>query len=68
MDPHSGHIDRIDQLYAGDDVEAISLARQTKRKVPVEVWRDGRKIVRIDAAPGVWARYQAGDLTPSRTD
>lgn len=62
MNPHSGHIDQVQDLHAGDDVEAVYLASQSKREVPAELWRDGKKIVRIDGQPGLWARFNAGDF------
>lgn len=65
MDAHTGHIDRYEDFAASDDVEAIHRISQRPREVPVEIWRDGKKVLRIDAAADLWSRYQAGDL-PAR--
>lgn len=62
MDPHTGHIDRSEDFAASDDVEAIHQIARRPREMPVELWRDGRKVLRIDAAADIWSRYQAGDL------
>ena len=51
MNPVSGHIDRQETLHAGDDVAAVHLLQGRPGNVPVELWRDGRKISRQDGAP-----------------
>lgn len=51
MNPVSGHIDRRETLHAGDDVAAVHQLQGLKQNVPVELWRDGRKISRQDGAP-----------------
>ena len=51
MNPVSGHIDRRESLHAGDDVSAVHLLQGMPSDVPVELWRDGRKIVRQDGPP-----------------
>ncbi len=51
MNPVSGHIDRRGTLHAGDDVGAVHLLQGLKHDVPVELWRDGRKISRLDGPP-----------------
>ena len=51
MNAVSGHIDRRETLHAGDDVAAVHLLQGLKHKVPVELWRDGRKISRQDGPP-----------------
>jgi len=48
MNPVSGHIDRQEPLHAGDDVAAVHLLQGMRQDVPVELWRDGRKIARQD--------------------
>ena len=48
MNPVSGHIDRREALHAGDDVAAVHLLQRQRFDVPVELWRDGRKIARED--------------------
>lgn len=66
MDPRTGHIEAVETLLAGDDVEASYLAAQRRGAAPLELWRDGKKVVRVDAAPGILARFQAGDLPGDR--
>jgi hypothetical protein len=56
MNPQSGHIDGVEEFHSGDDVEAILLIQNRPRDVPVELWRDNRKVVRLDASPEVAAR------------
>ncbi len=52
MNPVSGHIDRRETLHAGDDVAAVHQLQGRTLDVPVELWRDGRKIARQDGPPG----------------
>jgi hypothetical protein len=51
MDPHSGHIEGVEEFHSGDDVEAILLVQNRRRDVPAELWCGGRKVMRLDAAP-----------------
>jgi hypothetical protein len=51
MNPHSGHIEGVEEVHSGDDVEAILLIQNRPRDVPVELWSGGRKVMRLDAAP-----------------
>ena len=51
MSPHSGHIEGVEEFHAADDSEAILLAQDRPRRVPVELWCGGRKVVRLDAQP-----------------
>jgi hypothetical protein len=53
MNPISGHIDRRETLHAGDDVAAVHLLQRRQFDVPVELWRDGRKISRQDGPPNL---------------
>ena len=48
MNPVSGHIDRQELLHAGDDVAAVHMLQSRPFDVPVELWREGRKISRQD--------------------
>jgi hypothetical protein len=48
MNPVSGHIDRQELLHAGDDVAAVHMLQSRAFAVPVELWREGRKISRQD--------------------
>ena len=51
LNPVSGHIDRRETLHAGDDVAAVHALQGRRFPVPVELWRDGRKISRQDGPP-----------------
>jgi hypothetical protein len=51
MDPYTGHIERAEQLHAADDVAAVHGLQQREEDHPRELWRGGRKVVRIDALP-----------------
>ncbi|HTU09793.1 MAG TPA: hypothetical protein VMG08_02750 [Allosphingosinicella sp.] len=51
MNPHSGHIDGVEEFHSGDDVEAILLVQNKPRATSVELWCGGRKVVRFDAPP-----------------
>lgn len=51
LNPHSGHIDGVEEFHSGDDVEAVCLVAQRQAAVPMELWSGGRKISRFDALP-----------------
>lgn len=51
MNPHSGHIEGVEEFHSGDDVEAILLVQNRSREVPLELWSGSRKVIRIDAVP-----------------
>ncbi len=51
LNPHSGHIDGVEEFHSADDVEAICLTGQRGRDVPAELWCLGRKIARFDGTP-----------------
>lgn len=51
LNPVSGHIDRRETLQAGDDVAAVHVLQSRRFAVPVELWRDGRKVSRQDGPP-----------------
>ena len=53
LNPFSGHIDGVENMSASDDIEAICLVQNLERTVPVELWRGGVKVVRIDAPPEI---------------
>lgn len=68
LNPVSGHIDRRETLHAGDDVAAVH-AMQTRRfPVPVELWRDGRKIARQDGPPGPFQRRAPAPAAAGKAD
>jgi len=54
MNPVSGHIERRESLHAGDDVAAVHLLQGLRTEVPVELWRDGRKVARQDGPPSAF--------------
>ena len=49
MNPHSGHIDGVEEFHSGDDVEAILLVQNRTHDAPLELWSGGRKVMRLDA-------------------
>ena len=49
LDPHTGHINRADELFAADDVAAMHDLQQRQSGHPLELWERGRKVGRIDA-------------------
>jgi hypothetical protein len=51
MNPHSGHIEGVEEFHSGDDVEAILLVQGRQRAVPVELWCGARKVIHVDAPP-----------------
>ena len=48
LNPHSGHIDWAEEIDAADDVEAVAIVRDRPRKSGVELWQEGRKVLRLD--------------------
>ena len=59
LDRISGHIERIDELAAGDDVSAICMVQDQVCDAPMELWRDGRKVRRFDGKPTVFDAHAA---------
>ncbi len=51
MNPHSGHIEGVEDFHSGDDVEAVLLVQRRQRDVPMELWCGARKVIRIDGLP-----------------
>ena len=51
LDPYTGHIDNAEDLFAADDVAAVSELQQRDSDHPLELWDRGRKVTRIDARP-----------------
>jgi hypothetical protein len=56
LDPHSGHIERAEDLFGADDVAAIYELQQRGTQHPLELWESGRKVVHLDAVPEIAAR------------
>jgi len=55
LSPANGHIDRVEEFEAADDVAAVALVRERDHKVAVELWQESRKILHL-AAPDNIAR------------
>jgi len=51
LDPHTGHINNAEELFAADDVAAIHGLQQRQSPHPLELWDCARKVSRIDALP-----------------
>jgi hypothetical protein len=49
LDPHTGHIDGVEQFHTSDDVEAICMVQDRRDTIPTELWCGGRKVARFDA-------------------
>lgn len=61
LDPFSGHIDRLEEIEAADEAEAIALASALPREVAVELWHESHKLLRLErpanvSAPGKSSR------------
>ncbi len=57
MDPVSGHIRDVESFYAGDNVAAAYEVQHRCFDVPVELWYQGRKIIRRDHHPSVFQKF-----------
>lgn len=53
LDRHTGHIERAEEVFAADDVAAVHELQQRQSDHPLELWQQGRKVVRVDALPEV---------------
>jgi hypothetical protein len=51
LDPHSGHIEGVEQFDTADDVEAICLVQDRRDTIPTELWCGRRKVAGFDARP-----------------
>lgn len=49
LDPHTGHINGAEEIFAADDVAAVHDLHQRNSDHPLELWKGGRKVVRLDA-------------------
>ena len=65
LDPHSGHINGVEEFHSADDIEAICLSSQREREVPSELWCGGRKITRFDSPPDAAAAVRQFSRTAS---
>lgn len=57
MDPVTGHILDVEGFHAGDRVGAVHEVQHRHFDVPVELWYDGRKIIRLDHKPSVFQTF-----------
>jgi hypothetical protein len=64
MNPVSGHIDRQERLHAGDDVAAVHMLQGRQFGVPVELWREGRKVSRQDGPPSPFLEHLLEPAAP----
>ena len=51
MNPHTGHIEGVEEFDAADDLDAILFVQDRPRRLPAELWCGGRKLLRLDAQP-----------------
>jgi hypothetical protein len=51
----SGHIDRAEEIDAADDVRAIAIVRDRECDTAVELWQEGRKVLRLEGSTGNFA-------------
>lgn len=49
LDPHTGHINKAEELFAADDVAAMYEVQQRACAHPFELWSGSRKVGRVDA-------------------
>ena len=54
LNSFSGHIDAVEDMASTDDASAVRLTSERAGQVPIELWRDGRKVARFDAALESW--------------
>jgi hypothetical protein len=65
LGPHTGHIDRAEELFAADDVAAVHDLQQRRSPHPLELWLGGRKVVHLDGAAEA-AAFAPNPLEPLR--
>jgi hypothetical protein len=46
----NGHIDHVEEIDAADDVHAVALVKERERETAVELWQEGRKIMRLEGS------------------
>jgi alpha-mannosidase len=51
----SGHIDRVEEIDAADDVQAVAVARECERETAAELWQEGRKVLRLEVPTNLHA-------------
>ena len=55
----SGHIDRVEEIDAADDVEAVAIVKDRERETAVELWQEGRKVLRLEGSTDKSALIEA---------
>ena len=66
LDPHSGHIDGVEEFHRADDVEAICMVGQKQRLIPSELWCGRSKVARFDPIPEAAARISFADRSAGK--
>jgi hypothetical protein len=65
----SGHIDTVEDLVSADDLGAVGLASKRAGEVPIELWRDGRKLARFEAGPRLYpVDFAIGPVAPAEDE
>ena len=59
LDPHTGHINRADEIHAADDAAAMRELQQRHCAHPLELWERGRKVGWSHAVPDAAAFTRA---------
>lgn len=65
LSPTSGHIDRVEEFEAADDVAAIALVREREREVAVELWQESRKLLHLPSPENVSRPGEPINLRPA---
>ncbi len=61
----SGHIDRVEEIDAADDVAAVALVQERSHEVAVELWQESRKLLHVEAPANVSLPSEPTGLRPS---
>lgn len=62
LNPHSGHIDGVEEFRAPTDDEAIDRALARAGTIPLELWQEGRKLAHVPAVPEMAATVEMAPL------
>ncbi len=54
----SGPISLAEEIDAADDGEAVALVRKRERDTAVELWKEGRKVLRLAEPTDISARSE----------
>lgn len=47
-----GHIERVEEFHASDDVDALMIAKQMEKRVPCELWQRERMVAKLPPHKG----------------